>query len=150
MSARRYTKSDLALLAANGLDAPLPEPKPRKKRKNEESLSQIAVFRWWHRVHAIDFNLPEIVMHSVPNGGFRGIITATIMKREGQQRGVFDIKLNVARKGFHGLWLEMKAEKGQLSEAQLAFSKAMFDQNYLCAVSHSTEHAIQTIKEYLG
>lgn len=127
----------------------LPPRIPKKKRNNEESVAQRAVMNWWAHVHRL-FGLPECVLHSVPNGGFRSVVTASIMKAEGQKRGVFDLKLNVARGPYHGLWLEMKARDGVLSPHQKEFQKAMEEQGYQCDVAWSSFEAINIVTGYLG
>ncbi len=71
------------------------------------------------------------------------------MKAEGQVSGVFDLKLNVARHGAHGLWLEMKAARGVLSPEQIEFSTAMAAQGYRVEVAHSSNQAIDILTAYL-
>jgi len=126
-----------------------PRP-PKKKRNNEESRQQRAFFMWWNLVGANKFKLHPCLMHSVPNGGFRSVVTASIMKAEGQRRGVYDIKLNVARGIYHGAWIEMKAEKGVLSDDQNTFSDAVIEQGYFTAVCYTADQAMQCITKYLN
>lgn len=149
LSAKNLSKLTAHYKATGNMQADL-TPEVKKRRNNEESAAQIALFYWWHQVHRVPFGLHEELLHSVPNGGFRNIVTATIMKREGQRRGVFDIKLNVARKGKHGLWIEMKAKKGNLSPDQWIFKSAAEDQGYQCSVCRSTGEAVQVITDYLS
>lgn len=130
-------------------EGPRPKEKTRKPRSQEESRAQRAVIVWWNNHHA-DFGLPACLLHSVPNGGFRSVVTASIMKAEGQRRGVFDIKLNVARSRFHGLWVEMKAEKGILSGEQNEFMDAVEKQGYCVSVCRSATQAIEKIIHYLA
>jgi len=151
---RNLTDQQLKELSA-GLDAGQElkdiklSPSPNKKpRNNEETRTQRAVMKWWSWAHKV-FHVDECLLHSVPNGGFRNVVTASIMKAEGQRRGVFDLKLNVARRGAHGLWLEMKSEKGVLSPEQIAFSDAVVKQGYMTAVAHSYQDAVQIICDYL-
>ena len=129
--------------------ASIPPGKAKKARNNEESRAQRLFFKWWNLAHYAEFKLPKNVMHSVPNGGFRSIVTASIMKAEGQSRGTFDIKLNVARSIFHGLWLELKAEKGVLSDDQIAFRKSMDEQNYYTAIAYNFDQAKKIVTDYL-
>jgi hypothetical protein len=54
-----------------------------------------------------------------PNGGFRHDRVAARMKLEGVRPGAFDIYLDAARRGSHGLRMEMKAgQRGELSDEQ--------------------------------
>jgi hypothetical protein len=152
---RNLSEKNLAELSA-GIDAgkryneiKLTPPKPKKPRNNEESRSQRNFFRWWNLVCFSEFKLPRTVIHSVPNGGFRNIVTASIMKAEGQSAGVFDVKVNVARNGYHGAWLEFKAEKGVLSNDQKQFKLNMEDQGYFTAVVYNYDQAVKIVTDYL-
>lgn len=141
----RYQPHQLKALSQG---QPLPPPLPRKKRSQEESRAQRSVIRWWHQFHKT-FGIPRCALHSVPNGGFRSVVTASIMKAEGQVRGVFDLKLNVARGRKHGLWLEMKAAKGVLSADQIEFGDAMRGQGYQVCVAHSARQAVDILTTYI-
>lgn len=144
----RYSNLNLRELKEQGLSAKL-TPNPKKPRNNEESREQRYLFKWWRNNAMPRFGLNPIVMHSIPNGGFRNIVTASIMKAEGQAPGVFDVKLNVARKGAHGFWLEMKAQDGDTSDSQDDFREEMTRQGYWCCVCHSADEAIEAITNYL-
>lgn len=56
---------------------------------------------------------------AIPNGGKRDRITGAIMKREGVRAGVPDIA--IVRDGGLVAFLEVKTEKGRLSNAQVEF-----------------------------
>lgn len=123
--------------------------KERKKRDDEESRNQRELIKWWEIVGHKKHGLPVCLFHSVPNGGFRNVITASIMKAEGQRRGVFDLKLNVRRGGFSGLWLEMKSSVGRLSVEQIEFQESVKKQGYATAVCRSWQDAVDVIEGYL-
>lgn len=149
MTRPRY--SNAALIENMKTGAPVSDLKttpPKKPRSQEESRSQRTVISWWAQCHG-QFGLSRCVLHSVPNGGFRNVVTASIMKAEGQVRGVFDLKLNVARSGYHGAWLEMKAEKGGLSPDQKKFMAAMDKEGYKTGVAYSSREAIYFFTTYL-
>lgn len=149
--------SDVQLKAiSDGLDAGkkldeivVPPYEKKKTMNNEESRAQKHVVRWWDLMGCRTHNLSHTLLHSVPNGGFRSVITASIMKAEGQRRGVMDLKLNVARNGYHGMWLEMKAANGVLSAEQIEFKRAVSQQGYHVEVCHSAVEAISAIEKYL-
>ncbi len=148
----RYSKSDCARLTALQAATGTTEgfvPSVPKKRDNRESRSQRLFFQRWHREHAL-LGFEENVLHSVPNGGFRSKVTASIMKAEGQMRGVWDVKLNVARSGKHGLWLEFKAEGGVLSMHQKEFGEAVREQGYATHVVYSDGEAWIELLKYLN
>lgn len=153
---RPHTDAQLKAIS-DGLDAGkelkdiVVPPAPLKKaRNNEESRAQRQVIRWWDLAGCRVHKLSHTLLHSVPNGGFRSVVTASIMKAEGQKRGVFDLKLNVCRQGKAGLWVEMKAANGILSREQKEFMLAVEQQGYATAVCRTAFDAIDTIEKYLN
>lgn len=87
---------------------------------------------------------------AIPNGGYRTATTARKMHAEGVQAGVPDMLLAVARKGYHGLWIEMKNGKaGRVSELQTEMIARLKAEGYACAVCRTQEEFINTIKEYM-
>ena len=73
-----------------------------------ESEEQKALFDWWQRTpYARHF-----VMYHIPNGGRRDKITGARLKAEGVVAGVPDVFLASPRQGFHGLYIEMKRQRG--------------------------------------
>lgn len=84
-----------------------------------------------------------------PNGGYRSPKTAAILKREGVLSGVPDVTLAVPRKSYHGLYIEVKTEKGRPTENQLAVMAALSEQGYQCAIVHSIDEFKETVINYL-
>ncbi|MTI12055.1 VRR-NUC domain-containing protein, partial [Sansalvadorimonas verongulae] len=76
------------------------------KRVDRESHEQHLCFEYMRVVHREAF---EHAYH-VPNGGHRHKVTAAKLKAEGVKAGVPDIKVALARGGFFGLYVEMKAK----------------------------------------
>jgi len=80
--------------------------KPKPKRTHREESEQMALIQWsgYHpiaRDHLI----------AIPNGGFRNILEAIRLKRQGVRPGVFDLFLAYPCGQLHGLWIELKAPK---------------------------------------
>ena len=90
------------------------------------------------------------LLYAVPNGGLRHIRAAMALKAEGVKPGVPDLCLPVARQGYHGLYVEMKAAKGRVSEAQGWWLKELNEQFYLARVCRSFEEARDLILGYLN
>jgi hypothetical protein len=126
-----------------------PRPLPPRKRDNEESRSQTDLIVWWHTAHK-DFGIPEMLLYSIPNGGWRDPVGAKILKREGQRNGVSDLFLAVPRCEYHGLYVEMKAAKGVVSKEQEEFLKHVTAQGYEAKVCRSYDEAVKEIEGYLG
>lgn len=87
-------------------------------------------------------------LFAIPNGGKRSVITAAIMKKEGVLAGALDIFLAVPRYPYAGLFIEMKTDKGKLTDNQVAFIKEV-EADYKCVVCRSVEQFLQEVKDYL-
>lgn len=83
---------------------------------------------------------PEIFYFSVPNGGLRNARVAQQMKAEGLQPGVADLCFMLP-KG-RSAWLELKTEKGRLSDVQVGFKSRCRDLGHLWAMARSVDEAI--------
>ena len=88
-------------------------------------------------------------MFAVPNGFFSTAGQKAKMKREGLQSGVPDICLPVARKPYNGLFLEMKAEGGAVSEKQRWWHNRLAEQGFHVAVCFSFDSAVHELENYL-
>lgn len=88
------------------------------------------------------------VVH-IPNEGKRSARYGAQLKRMGLRRGFPDLFIPVARKGYHGLFIEMKAKGGRVSPEQKEWARVLAEQRYLCAVCYSFEEAVKTIEGYV-
>jgi hypothetical protein len=73
-----------------------------------------------------------------------------ILKRMGVQRGVLDFHLAVALNGKHGLWMELKTEKGKLTKEQIDFMERKNKRGYLALAVFGFEEAVNEITNYLN
>lgn len=145
----RYSDKMIAeLLKRQGIEPDFVITKPRR-RDNAESRAQQAIISWFDTVSRREFGLEPFLLYSVPNGAKRSPITGAILKREGARSGAPDLLLDVARGGWHGLRLEMKAEDGECSPAQRAFHSALIEQGYKVRIAYSVRSAIDVISGYL-
>ena len=119
----------------------------RNFRVSDESGHQEAIFSW------CDYNrnrYPELaLLYHVPNGGKRDAATARALKRQGVKAGIPDLVLPVARVGFYGLYIELKAPGGKLEQSQIDFLRGVSHQGYLALVCVGWQAAVQTLSEYL-
>lgn len=93
---------------------------------------------------------PELALiHAIPNGGQRHIAVAAKLKAEGVKAGVPDIFLPAPRGNSHGLYIELKARGGKVSEAQREMLAALAGQGYACLVAYGWEQAWNEIEDYL-
>ncbi len=111
--------------------------------KHIEDDNQEAFFKWADYV-------PELRwMHAIPNGGKRNPREAARLKRQGTKSGVWDIFLPMARHGYHGLYIEMKAGKNKLTDNQKEFGKFVSGEGYCCVVCWSWINAKKEVMKYL-
>jgi len=113
-----------------------------------ESQEQIIFIQWCKRNAEEYPELDEIF--AIPNGGKRHIFTASRMKLEGVKPGIPDLFLPVAKRGYHGLFIEMKKLNGTLSEAQKKKIPKLRAQGYAVIICKGAERAKALIKSYLN
>lgn len=116
-------------------------------QKVSENAEQAAIFRWAEYESG---KYPELaLLYHVPNGGKRDAKTAAILKRCGVKPGVPDPALPAARRGYHGLYIELKAGKNRTSKNQDMWLKSLGEQGYFTAVAYGFEEAKDLILWYL-
>lgn len=108
---------------------------------------QVALFRW-AAIH--EKVRPELKMlFAVPNGGHRHKAVAGKLKAEGVKAGVEDVFLDVARGGYHGLRIEMKAGKNKPTLEQKDWMARHNAEGYLAIICYGWEEAKKVIERYL-
>lgn len=117
--------------------------------EHDEQVKLVA----WARANAGWFEALKLLF-SIPNGGHRNAKTAALMKAEGVLAGVPDLYLACPRfwpdgSVSHGLFIEMKAKGGRLSQNQKAIISLLRERGYRVAVCYSAEEAKAEILEYL-
>ena len=94
--------------------------------------------------------IPELdTLFAVPNGGLRDLGTAIKMKAEGVKKGVPDLFLPLAKKGYHGLFIELKTETGKASKEQKEWIEKLNANGYLAKVCFGYKEAIEELKNYV-
>ena len=114
-----------------------------------ETEHQILVMCWAKKMVLAGFEDLGLLVH-VPNGGGRSKREAAVLKNMGVKPGVSDLFLPVPTFRKHGLWIEMKADHGAISDEQWKWIYAMRRQEYQAVVCRGWRDAVKTIKEYLG
>lgn len=114
-----------------------------------ENQEQAALFEWagW-----MEKEMPELkLLYSIPNGGYRLPQTAVMLQRTGVKSGVPDVCLPIPRKGFGGLYIEMKRVKGgAVSANQEIWIRALTKAGNKAVVCKGWESARDEILHYLG
>lgn len=114
--------------------------------KNSEITEQIKLFNWARSIREF---IPELkLLHHIPNEGKR--TNGALLKAAGMVSGVPDLSLPVARRGFNGLYIEMKFGNNKPTKDQVEFMTMLKDQGYKTAVTYSAEEARSLIRHYLA
>ena len=113
--------------------------------KHLESNLQQSCVRWFRYQYSDYQNL----LIAIPNGGYRNRTEAAILIGEGVVRGCPDLFLAVPKKGFAGLWIEMKAPKGRLTEYQQGMLIALENVGYMTHVCYSFDEFEKVVTNYL-
>ena len=101
--------------------------------------------------------LPKIrdAIYHVPNGGKRGKVEAAILKGMGVRAGVSDLHIPVPvlhrpLRGDEalGLWIELKAGKGRLSQAQADWIRYMHTLGYDAHVIDNLDRGMELLRNY--
>lgn len=119
--------------------------KVKREMRHEESDLQQRCVETFRLIY------PKLKMRlfSIPNGGYRSALEASIMNGEGSMPGVSDLILAVPRKDFGAMFIEVKTPTGRLSPYQVRFIKEM-QNDYMCVVIKSVEEFLKEVKEYLN
>lgn len=117
--------------------------------RKEEHTEQVNLMKWW-AMACNSYGLPERIFFAIPNGGNRNVITGKMLKEEGVRPGVPDLFLPVPCGGFHGLFIEMKKQKGGvISPFQQVFIDRLRYLGYKAEVCNGWESAKTVIENYL-
>ncbi len=108
-----------------------------------EVEEQIVVASWLMKK-----NVP---FYHVPNGGFRDYREAAKFKRMGVRSGVPDLCICVSRKGYHGLYIELKRVfGGRLSETQIFWRDILLGEGYFWSEGKGAAECIKIIEDYIN
>jgi hypothetical protein len=120
--------------------------------KISEHKHQVVVMNYWGKRYPKYY----ACLFSIPNGAMlagnkmQRCRQMNSLKSEGLMPGVSDLFLMVARCGYHGLFIEMKAEKGRLSEPQQEHIDRAREQGYMAEVCYGNEQAIDLLDKYMN
>ncbi len=145
-----------------------------KQINKSEHAEQVELFRWLARVaycglRCADNDIKDKEQYepvkglelafAIPNGGARAgkgdsesaVIAGARLKAEGVKAGVPDVFIPYPVGGYHGLFIEMKKEKGGvLSEKQKTMISKLKQQGYVAEVAHGAEKAKKIVRDYLN
>lgn len=86
--------------------------------------------------------IPELgLMFHIPNEGKRSAITGARLITIGMVRGVFDYFWGFHYSTFHGVFIEIKTQKGRPTEEQLEFKRKWEKFDYECLICYGWKNA---------
>ena len=106
-----------------------------------EDQEQIAVVDWCTAM--------RIPVAHIPNEGNRSPQRGALMKRMGLQKGFPDLFVPLPRGGFHGLFIEMKAQGGKTTKEQEEWLALLNENGYAVCVAWGAMQAVEKIKKYV-
>lgn len=119
-----------------------PPIKPHVKEP-PESEEQIKLVTWLRK--------RDILVAHFANGGRRNKFEAYRFKLLGVSAGVLDLIIPIARKGYHGLFIEMKKiSGGTVSQVQKWWITELTREGYLALVANGFEEGKKIVIDYLG
>jgi hypothetical protein len=122
--------------------------KRRAKPRELERPHQVALIKWVRSIRGI---YPVLkLLYAVPNGGDRNLRVARKLKAEGVLVGVADLCLPAARRGYHGLYVEMKSEEGVATKEQKEFLRGVSGEGYCAVIARGVDEAKDTLEWYIG
>ena len=104
-------------------------------------------------VQRIAFIYPQYAfnVYAVPNGGRRNYRTGALLKKTGVLPGAPDVVVDLARRGFHGLRIELKRRKGgRTSPEQKKVHMALTVEGYLVDVCKGADQAWELFEWYVS
>ena len=114
-----------------------------------ESQEQKSLILWWGMMR--QHLAPNVLLYAIPNGGARSLATGARLKAEGAVAGIPDLFLACAKRGRHGLYIELKRAKGgRVSESQRNLFPLLEAQGYGVAVCRGWREAADAVEAYLA
>lgn len=112
----------------------------------DEHSEQVFLFHWWN----LQYHDHPALLFAIPNGGARDPITGKRLKDEGVMAGIPDICLSWPSGGYHGLFIEMKRERGgKVSKTQEKAISALRNAGYCAEVCKGWIEARDLILSYM-
>lgn len=91
----------------------------------------------------------NLIFYHIPNGGYRKKREGGRFKAMGVLPGVCDYQIVRAIMPYHGLYIEFKTEKDDLTPVQKNFISQVQKEGYKVEVVWSVREAIQVVVKYL-
>ena len=125
---------------------PAKYPRARRAKLNDSPLEEVE-----QRNVVTYCAYANIPCFAIPNGGKRSKTEAARMVAQGVRPGVPDLMIPRAAGKYHGLFIEMKREKGSTAPAdQIAWIETLNAEGYYARVCKGFDEARETIELYMA
>ena len=105
----------------------------------------------WSKQPSIRRKYPELkLLHHIPNGGKRSKREGAELKRQGVKAGVPDLCLPCPKGHYHGLYIELKTETGDVSMEQSWWIDELNNNGYYTKICRGFGEATTTLSDYLS
>lgn len=122
----------------------------RSKKQVTEFQHQINVFKWSQQP-SVRGKWPELaLLFHIKNETKEGAQQVAVDRAAGVKKGVPDLCLPVPKGVYHGLYIELKTEKGRTSQAQDWWGEKLREQGYFWEVCHGWQSATRVLEWYLN
>lgn len=153
---KSFTEKDLARMLKENPDLAINQPGKKTEAKiihyvtaglnvSEREIHKQVVEEINHRGQ--DDPVWWLIFHPA-NGELRHPGVAGVLKSMGVKPGVPDLIWPIARRKYHGMALELKREKGRLTEYQRTWLQALAMQGWHTSIAYSYEEAITMLDWY--
>ncbi|SRR6266852_4010061 len=114
----------------------------RGYRAPTEEKEQKALVKW--------LTLKKITFYHIPNGGYRNAREGAKFKILGVKRGIPDLCIPLARKPYHGLYIELKRRVGGVVSLEQGKWIGLLTQlGYCVKVAYGWDEGVKIVEEYL-
>lgn len=120
-----------------------------KPLKISEDMIHRQVIQWARLQRLFDGRVSDYLHHS-PNGGKRDAREGAKFKAQGVLAGFPDLFLFVPVVPYSGLFIELKAKKGIVSDSQKVIMSRLAMRGYSVKVAYGFDEAIKIIQDYLS
>ena len=107
----------------------------------------------WHQKQLIQwarkFGWGQFLYH-IPNESIGGIKWVTRNRQMGCRKGVPDLCLPIPMSGYHGLYIELKTDRGRLNEDQKRWLKNLSAMGYRTKCCRGWKEAAKVLAEYMN
>lgn len=124
----------------------------KKVKKKKVKPEQICPSEQQEQFRAVNWIRKNgIICHHSPNGGYRDAREGAKFKRLGTIAGFPDLTLPYARKGYHGLYIEVKkVHGGKLSDVQVWWRDFLIGEGYAWHLAKGADECIEIVRDYFG